>query len=120
MKIFFACYLLFYNMIKLNKKIKYGLNTIVLCSISSLIFNLYRKQYGGFELNLDDIYEKEEFKSQEKKEENLDPFELIENFDREEYLIDRIKICLYNPPLTNKLYPKSNLYGHELIRYFDK
>jgi hypothetical protein len=107
-------------MIKLNKKIKYGINTIVLCSMSSLTFNLYRKHFGGFELNLNDIYLNEEFEHQERKEENLDPFELIENFDREEYLIKRIKNCLYNPPLTNKLYPKSNLYGHELIRYFDK
>jgi hypothetical protein len=107
-------------MIKLNKKIKYGLNFSFFFGFSTLLFNLYRKKFTGFELNLNEIFSEEDFKFLENKEENLDPFELIENFDIEDYLIKKIKTALYNPPLTNKLYPKSNLYGHELIRYFDK
>lgn len=48
-----------------------------------------------------------------------DPFEIIKDFDVEEYYLDTLSTALYNPPLTLKLFPKSNLYGHELIRYYD-
>lgn len=51
------------------------------------------------------------------------PFEIVKgksiekDFDR--IFLINLEKSLYNTPLTNKLYPKSNLYGHELIRYFD-
>ena len=52
----------------------------------------------------------------------IDPFEIINHdidTDIDEFFLKELEICLYNTPLTNKLFPKSNLYGHELIRYFD-
>ena len=47
------------------------------------------------------------------------PFEILNDFDFEEYYLTTLTIALFNPPLTLKLFPKSNLYGHELIRYYD-
>lgn len=53
----------------------------------------------------------------------INPFEIIQNKSLEKdfdtIFLKKLDKCLYNTPLTNKLYPKSNLYGHELIRYFD-
>lgn len=53
----------------------------------------------------------------------INPFESVKNKTLEnnfdEIMLKNLEISLYNTPLTNKLYPKSNLYGHELIRYFD-
>lgn len=57
---------------------------------------------------------------------NLDKLDLIIKFDnkegnyrRENKLIEIYSNLLYNPCLTNKLFISSNLYGHELIRYYD-
>jgi len=51
------------------------------------------------------------------------PFSTIESKsiekDIDKIFLSNLEKGLYNTPLTNKLYPKSNLYGHELIRYFD-
>jgi hypothetical protein len=47
------------------------------------------------------------------------PFEILNDFDFEEYYLTTLTTALFNPPLTLKLFPKSNLYGHELIRYYD-
>ncbi len=56
-------------------------------------------------------------------EDPIDPFEIIKNKsfekDFDQLILKNLEKSLYNTPLTNKLYPKSNLYGHELIRYFD-
>ena len=47
------------------------------------------------------------------------PFEILNDFDFEESYLSTLTTALFNPPLTLKLFPKSNLYGHELIRYYD-
>ena len=107
-------------MIRLNKYIKVSIKSLVLCSMLTTCVNLYRSYYSNFEINLNDLYKDIKFDYHDDKYENNNPFELLESFNKEEFLINRIKVALYNPPLTNKLYPKSNLYGHELIRYFDK
>lgn len=46
------------------------------------------------------------------------PFQLIEK-KRNDYLIEELNVILFGTPLTFKLYPVSNVYGHELIRYYD-
>jgi hypothetical protein len=111
----------------LNKKIKYSLYLFTIPSVALIMLNKYKKHYSTFTIDLNGM----EFgffpKSENKKTENLkmikkeeNPFELVENFNLEEYFLNKMMITLYTPPLTNKLFPKSNLYGHELIRYFDQ
>lgn len=104
-------------MIKLNKKIKF----LLVCSFANVMIlkgiNKYKELYDKYTINLNEI-SSQEIKQNTQKNEN--PFELIENFSVDDYYINKLITTLYNPPLTNKLYPKSNLYGHELIRYFDQ
>jgi hypothetical protein len=113
-------------MIRLNKKIKYSFNFILGASLSLISFNTYKKHFSEYEIDLNKIKVEKSEKDkiiknlQLQEEENYDPFELIKIFNKDEYFIEKLNVILYNPPLTNKLYPKSNLYGHELIRYFDK
>lgn len=47
------------------------------------------------------------------------PFSVLEKYNKEELYLLEISNMLYSPPLTNKLFVYSNLYGHELIRYYD-
>lgn len=109
-------------MIRLNSQLKKTMRLMLSLTMFSWTANLYRSMFSKYELNLNDLYIDLNFnnKIEQKDKDYLNPFELIEGFNKEIFLINRIKIALYNPPLTNKLYPKSNLYGHELIRYFDK
>lgn len=116
-------------MIRLNKKIKYTFYFCIGASICFKSINTYKKYFKEYEIDLNSIIvknsepEKDKFMVKYpniKEEENYDPFELINNFNKDEYFLEKLSVILYNPPLTNKLYPKSNLYGHELIRYFDK
>lgn len=105
-------------MIKLNTKVKLSISFLFSICLSGVAINKYKKLYDTFEVDLNKIYS--ETITKENKLITSDPFEIIFKFDEDEYLIDKVYTSLYNPPLTNKLYPKSNLYGHELIRYFDK
>lgn len=116
-------------MIRLNKKIKYSFYFCISASICLTSINTYKKYFKEYEIDMNTInvknseLEKDKFimKTQNiKEEETYDPFELINNLNKDEYFLEKLSVILYNPPLTNKLYPKSNLYGHELIRYFDK
>ncbi len=50
---------------------------------------------------------------------NNDPFKVLKKIDKEEYLLNEYFTLLYVPCLTNKLFVSTNLYGHELIRYYD-
>lgn len=114
-------------MIKINKKIKIFSLLIFGGTVSLISINFYKKFYSQFEVDLNEI-----IKNNNNAEKNCnnqiarddDPFEIIRDFkskeDIDNYFLKKINIALYDPPLTNKLYPKSNLYGHELIRYFDK
>lgn len=92
--------------------------------------NNYRLLYTRKEIDLYEIIQKHKNANDnnskidiENHKELLNPFEAIENKSLEknfdEIMLKNLQISLYNTPLTNKLYPKSNLYGHELIRYFD-
>ena len=47
------------------------------------------------------------------------PFSVLDKYNKEELFLSEISNMLYSPPLTNKLFVYSNLYGHELIRYYD-
>ena len=47
------------------------------------------------------------------------PFSVLDKYNKEELYLHDISNMLYSPPLTNKLFVYSNLYGHELIRYYD-
>ncbi len=115
-------------MIKFNKKIKYISYLFAGSCISLFTINLYKQKYSHFEVDLSSIELKLKNSSvnNNKNERSKllcdgdDPFELVRNFDVDEYLLKEITTVLYTPPLTNKLFPKSNLYGHELIRYFDR
>lgn len=114
-------------MIKINKKIKYFSFIFLGCSISLYSYNILKNKTSLIEIDMNNLNRLDD---SEVKDKNIisknrhksydDPFELIRNLDIENYFLDQITNVLYTPPLTNKLYPKSNLYGHELIRYFDK
>jgi hypothetical protein len=100
----------------LNKKFRKVLYSIGFGISSILLINAYKVNFDSYTIDLNEI----DFTLIERPQPiNNDPFELIKDFDFDNYLINRIGTALYNPPITNKLYPKSNLYGHELIRYFD-
>jgi hypothetical protein len=86
---------------------------------SILLLNLYKHQYYQESLDLDEILKTPSKITVEFIDVRNDPFELIKDFNVEEYYLDTLSTALYNPPLTLKLFPKSNLYGHELIRYYD-
>lgn len=47
------------------------------------------------------------------------PFNILDNYDKQEVKLDLLSRFLYTPCLTNKLFVATNLYGHELIRYYD-
>lgn len=46
-------------------------------------------------------------------------FKILEKYNKDELELENISIFLYTPPITNKLFVSANLYGHELIRYYD-
>jgi hypothetical protein len=50
---------------------------------------------------------------------NTNPFSVLEKYNKQDLYLCEISNMLYSPPLTNKLFVYSNLYGHELIRYYD-
>jgi hypothetical protein len=103
----------------LNRKIKLFLYTLGIGTGGIIFINLYKTKYSYIKLNLNDIEIQNITNNTKRIPQIEDPFELINNFNFEDYELNRIGTALYNPPLTNKLYPRSNLYGHELIRYFD-
>jgi hypothetical protein len=98
-----------------NKKIKLAFRMIGLSVLSIGFINIYKNKFSTQTLDLMNIDLTHTYLN---KIEN-NPFELIEDFNIQDYKYKRVMISLYNPPLTSKLFPKSNLYGHELIRYFD-
>jgi hypothetical protein len=112
----------------INKRVKYFSYFILSSSLGLIGINVYKKKFTQFTIDLNrdlnrDLNWDSNCNLNNIDKENIsedDPFELIRDFDVEKYFQKKITINLYNPPLTNKLYPKSNLYGHELIRYFDK
>jgi hypothetical protein len=113
-------------MIKVNKKIKFILVGISSFSLSLCGINFYNKKFTEFSIDLNKIVEKNKnstgviVKPNVSKDEDNNPFQILNEFTTiEDYYLNKMIIILYTPPLTNKLFPKSNLYGHELIRYFD-
>jgi hypothetical protein len=109
-----------------NKKIKYPLIILNFSIISITTINIYKKYFIKETFDLNVLLKKlnnsnEKFDSQFEKINDNNPFEILQYFDNnlDDYFINKMTITLYNPPLTNKLFPKSNLYGHELIRYYD-
>jgi hypothetical protein len=114
-------------MIKFNKKLKIFWWSLISFSISLKAINFYKSKYYVYQLDLNSVNTSLKMNSSKEigLEKNLclvidDPFKIINNFDVDDYFIKQVTTVLYTPPLTNKLFPKSNLYGHELIRYFDK
>jgi len=112
-------------MIKFNKKLKIFCWSLISFSISLKAINFYKSKYHVYQLDLNSFDIPLIMKSSKeisiKENHSLDdPFKIIKNFDVDDYFIKQVTTVLYTPPLTNKLFPKSNLYGHELIRYFDK
>lgn len=108
-------------MFSVRRSVKSTCATIFIAPSLLFFVNLYKKKFENFTVDLNNIGEEQKFLSE--KHNSCDPenpFELINEFDREQYFLEQLTISLYNPPLTNKLFPKSNLYGHELIRYFDQ
>ena len=107
----------------MNKKLKFVINLSIFFFSSITLKNLYNKHFDNKSVNLNEIIKpslENSLTITNEYESNKDnPFELIDNFDIDKYLIKTLTISLYSPPLCNRLYPKSNLYGHELIRYFD-
>ena len=94
------------------------LSGLLLTPTTILILNIYKKYFSEQILDLNSIHENPNI-TFEILDKNEDPFEIIRDFDRQEYFLRTLTTALYNPPLTLKLFPKSNLYGHELIRYYD-
>ena len=86
---------------------------------SIILINLYKKHYTSELIDLNDLNSFSLDFDVEYVDKREDPFEIIRDFDVEEYYLNTLSTALYNPPLTLKLFPKSNLYGHELIRYYD-
>lgn len=86
---------------------------------SIILINLYKKHYSSELIDLNDLNSFSLDFEVEYLDKREDPFEIIRDFDIEEYYLNTLSTALYNPPLTLKLFPKSNLYGHELIRYYD-
>ena len=82
-----------------------------------LTLNFLQIYEDTFDLN--EYYVQDSSTKSEVIDNTHDPFEIIRNFNIEEYHLHKLCTALYNPPLTLKLFPKSNLYGHELIRYYD-
>jgi len=115
-------------MIEFNKKIKYFSYLFAGSCLSLCVINIYKQKCSRFEVDLDRFESKlknssaNNYKDDRRKLicDRDDPFELVRNFKLDQYLLKEITTVLYTPPLTNKLFPKSNLYGHELIRYFDR
>ncbi len=107
-------------MIKLNRKIKFVSYMMLSSSFTLFGVNQYKKNFREFEIDLNKLDFNKNIENKVIEEDEEDPFELIRNFDVDNYFNEKLNVALYNAPLTNKLYPKSNLYGHELIRYFDK
>jgi hypothetical protein len=129
---------------KVNKKLKIFGGMSLIFSFSFISINNYRLFYSKKEINLNDMIfrfnqiennhnkkkenSKKEINSLKDKKNNnitkyITPFESIKckslEKNSDEIMLKNLQISLYNTPLTNKLFPKSNLYGHELIRYFD-
>jgi hypothetical protein len=100
----------------LNPKLKFLLYSTGIFTSTIILINTYKLKYTTLTINLNEI---DIQANQNLRLQNDNPFELINNFNIDEYQLNQIGKALYNPPLTNKLYPRSNLYGHELIRYFD-
>jgi hypothetical protein len=98
-----------------NKKIKTFSKIVGFSIISIGIINLYKSQYNTVLIDLKEV----DLTIKIPNNPVNNAFEITESFDISEYEYNRISKSLYNPPLTSKLFPKSNLYGHELIRYFD-
>lgn len=112
-------------------------NSLILSSLSYLgylfyKYNIYYENLNFNEIEKDDITSKnkqiknnpntdvdddiEKLKSSIK---NSNPFNILNSISREEYLLNEYKTMFYTPCLTNKLFVSTNLYGHELIRYYD-
>lgn len=109
---------------------KYSIVGIIACAGTIAAVNLYKIKYSSFDIDLNNLLQDEDvflkkqnihrkITDQVTQTKEIDPFEACRHFNFDQYLTDRLTVALYNPPLTNRLFPKSNLYGHELIRYFD-
>lgn len=103
----------------MNSKIKLFLSTIVIIPSTIILINVYKKQFTCLTFDLNDLNKFPLDFDIEYQDSREDPFETITDFNVEEYYLSTLSTALYNPPLTLKLFPKSNLYGHELIRYYD-
>lgn len=110
-----------------NRKLKIAFYLTASSCFSLAAINKYKSINSTHIIDLNDIIRnnkklKKENNQRESQLQN-NPFEIIEGKsiekDFDKIFLHNFKKCLYNTPLTNKLYPKSNLYGHELIRYFD-
>lgn len=49
----------------------------------------------------------------------VNPFSVLEKYKYSDIFLEEVFQFLYLVPITNKLFIHSNLYGHELIRYYD-
>lgn len=49
----------------------------------------------------------------------VNPFKILNDYKEDDLLLEELSCFLYLLPITNKLFVSSNLYGHELIRYYD-
>lgn len=103
----------------LNKRVKLFLASALMFPSSILLVNLYKSYFNTHHIDLNELLEKDLNFVVEVIDHKNDPFELILNYDVEDYYLNTLSSALYIPPLTMKLFPKSNLYGHELIRYYD-
>jgi hypothetical protein len=91
----------------------------VIFPFTIILINVYKKKFTGISFDLNELNKFPIDFDIEYQDSRDDPFETIRDFNMEEYYLNTLSTALYNPPLTLKLFPKSNLYGHELIRYYD-
>jgi hypothetical protein len=91
----------------------------VIIPFTIILINVYQKKFTCISFDLNELNKFPIDFDIESQDSRDDPFETIRDFNMEEYYLNTLSTALYNPPLTLKLFPKSNLYGHELIRYYD-
>lgn len=95
------------------------MKSLFFCSLSFLSFNVYNVIYDKQTLDLNELCKNNTFKVKTEENEEEAVFDHIKALNVDDYFLNKAQIFLYNPPLIIKLFPKSNLYGHELIRYYD-
>lgn len=113
---------------KTKKVIKTGVVLFSIYSLSKFIYNfviydeildIHKDKNNISDKNANFIENKINNNITSGKSESLNYLNSFISNKDDEKLLEIYTNLLYHPCLTNKLFISSNLYGHELIRYYD-